>query len=483
MRPPPPALVVAACLAASPAVAHVGSPDVFHEGMAGPYRLLVAVRPPQVIPGVAEVEVRVTSPDVAAVRILPLPLTGPGARLAPVPDAARRSQDDPQFFAGSVWLMSRGAWQVRVEAEGARGAGTLSVPVPALPLRTLIMDWGLGGILLLLAAVLGAGLAGIVAAGAGEALLPPGREPAPELRRRTRGAAAVTGAVVVAVLALGHWWWSNEARESDARAYKPLTLTPSLEAAGRLLLRLTDPRAGRSQRVDDLIPDHGHLMHLFVLRVPELDRLFHLHPEAVDPGVFALRLPSMPAGHYQLFADVVHGSGLAETLVAEVDLPDLSGPPLAGDDSAGVAPPLTAPARDAAAVALEGGGRMVWEKDPGPLRVKRPYWFRFRVEDEAGAPARDLEPYMGMPGHAAFVRRDRAVFAHVHPTGSVPMAALALAAGDGVDPHAAHPTGGGLPSVVTFPYGVPQPGEYRIFVQVKRGGRVRTAAYDTRVEP
>ena len=38
----------------------------------------------------------------------------------------------------------------------------------------------------------------------------------------------------------------------------------------------------------------------------------------------------------------------------------------------------------------------------------------------------DLELYMGMPGHAMFVRRDRRVFAHVHPSGSAPMAALEI---------------------------------------------------------
>jgi hypothetical protein len=36
---------------ASAALAHVGSPDVFYEGDAGPYHLLVAIRPPVVIPG------------------------------------------------------------------------------------------------------------------------------------------------------------------------------------------------------------------------------------------------------------------------------------------------------------------------------------------------------------------------------------------------------------------------------------------------
>ena len=48
--------------------AHVGSPDVFYEGMAGPYRLLVTIRPPIVIPGVAEIEIRAADGDVGAGR-------------------------------------------------------------------------------------------------------------------------------------------------------------------------------------------------------------------------------------------------------------------------------------------------------------------------------------------------------------------------------------------------------------------------------
>ena len=42
---------------ASQAHAHVGSPDVYVESQAGPYKLFVVVRPPMVIPGVADVEV------------------------------------------------------------------------------------------------------------------------------------------------------------------------------------------------------------------------------------------------------------------------------------------------------------------------------------------------------------------------------------------------------------------------------------------
>ena len=106
--------------------------------------------------------------------------------------------------------------------------------------------------------------------------------------------------------------------------------------------------------------------------------------------------------------------------------------------------------------------------------------FTFRLDDEAGQPVRDLELYMGMPGHAVFVRRDRGAFAHVHPSGSAPMAALEIAAQGNV-PHAPHDAG--LPPTVSFPYGFPEPGDYRIFVQMKRGGVVVTAAFDARVEP
>jgi hypothetical protein len=132
---------------------------------------------------------------------------------------------------------------------------------------------------------------------------------------------------------------------------------------------------------------------------------------------------------------------------------------------------------------------MVWERDTGSLRTRRPTFFRFKLEDSHGKPAQDMELYMGMPGHAAFVRTDRSVFAHVHPSGSVPMASLSLTqnAGDGgmagMD-HSGmdHSMTQALPPEVSFPYGFPKPGDYRIFVQVKRGGTVETGVFDARVE-
>ena len=134
---------------------------------------------------------------------------------------------------------------------------------------------------------------------------------------------------------------------------------------------------------------------------------------------------------------------------------------------------------------------MVWDRGgDAPLHAKRPYLFRFRLEDADGKPAQDVQLYMGMPGHAAFVRSDRSVFAHVHPSGSVPMASLSLTAnaGDGGAAMAGMDHSGmagmtmALPPEVSFPYGFPKPGNYRIFVQVKQGGKVETGIFDARVE-
>jgi hypothetical protein len=459
--------------APAPARAHVGSPDVFFEGTAGPYRVLVTVRPPLVVPGTAEVEVRAEDDDLAEVRIVPMLATGEAARLAPTPDVAARAPGDPRAFRGEVWLMRTGAWQVRVLASGARGPGELGVPVPALPTRTLGMQRALATLLLALLAVLALGAVSVAGAAAREAPLEPGAEPGPAERRRGRRAVAIAAALALLAIYGGGRWWRADAADYDRHVYRPLGLTARVEA-GELVLAIENP-AWHGRSLADLVPDHGHLMHLFVLREPALDRIWHLHPVPRGAGAFAAPLPDLPAGRYQLFADIVHGSGLGETAAAEIDLPETHGAPLSGDDAAGAAPEGAA---EADAVALAGGGRVVWERPAAPLRARETTALRFRVEDEAGRPAGDLAPYMGMPGHLAIVREDRRVFAHVHPAGSAPMAILEELNRQDPALCGARYAPERLPATVSFPYGFPSPGRYRLFLQVKRGARIETASFD-----
>ena len=105
---------------------------------------------------------------------------------------------------------------------------------------------------------------------------------------------------------------------------------------------------------------------------------------------------------------------------------------------------------------------------------------RFVVKNPDGSAAR-LEPYMGMRGHAAVLRDDASVFVHLHPVGTVSMAAQhAFAQRMGGEAGMGHGTDG-TDGVVSFPYAFPRPGRYRVWVQVKRAGAVLTGVFDTEV--
>ncbi|HJZ72959.1 MAG TPA: hypothetical protein VKE51_14540 [Vicinamibacterales bacterium] len=470
-------LAAAALLLAWPAVAaaHVGSPDVFLDAQAGPYRVLITVRPPHAIPGVADVEVQSPANELSRVQIVPLPLTGPGAQFAPTADLAVRAANIPSLFTGHLWMMTAGSWQVRVTVHGNRGDGTISVPVPTLPQTTLAMTTPLRVLLATFMLLLCGGFVAIASAIAREGRLGAGETPGPAAVRRGRIAGTVAVLLTIAVVLLGNWWWAAEASAYARYVYKPLETMPSLAADGRLTLTLRDPGWIASRRIDDFVPDHDHLMHLFVVS-PSLDRFYHLHPRRVEPGAFAQPLPDLPAGEYELFGDLVHATGVPETVTGRFTTAGVAGRLIDGDDSewAGgresVGAGLTRTVKD---------GRIVWDYDGMPIAARKLTVFAFRIENTDGSPADDLELYMGMPGHAVFVKRDRRVFAHVHPAGSAPMAAMQIAAGTiATTPHN-HVAA--LPPAVSFPYGFPESGDYRIFVQVKRRGVVQTAAFDATV--
>lgn len=493
-----------------PAWGHVGSPDVFLEGNAGPYKLFVTVRVPQVIPGIAQIEIRSESNDVREIRIAPMQLTGPGSQYAPAPDVAQRSTTDPQFFSGNLWLMEFGSLQVRVNVDGARGTGQLAVPVPAVAQRTLPMQKPLGILLFLLMVLLGFALISIASAAVREGDLAPGAVAPAAKVRRARFALVIAAIVVAGILFIGGEWWKADDSRFARRVYTPPELESTLTPDGHLVLHQKPAliSAGNPRRpadainFDNLLLDHNHLMHFFMIRMPQMDSFWHLHPAPDGHGNFSLDLPSLPPGHYQLFADVVLTSGFPVTMVGQLKIPELKGKTMTGDDSGTVAIPIARSAKDADAYTFADGGRMIWDRGSTPLKSGTPLSFKFEVRDKDGKPANDMEPYMGMATHAEIIRSDASVFAHVHPAGSASMAALDLAQmGGAASPQPSQQdamagsrsvdmpgmnmssmdSSGHVSPDISFPYGFPKPGLYRIFVQIKRAGRIETAVFDATV--
>jgi hypothetical protein len=168
-----------------------------------------------------------------------------------------------------------------------------------------------------------------VGAAVRDAQLPPGALVQAAGRTRALIAMGIALAVVVGAVWFGDVWWQSAADDYAHYVYKPLTMTaliePGQEAGKVLKLKIEDPGWLKSRRLDDFVLDHDHLMHLYLLREPGLDLVYHLHPDQVAPGEFQLALPSIPAGSYQVYADVVHATGFPETLVARLALPEISG--------------------------------------------------------------------------------------------------------------------------------------------------------------
>jgi hypothetical protein len=465
------------------ASAHVGSPNVFFDGKAGPYTIGVVIRPPAAIPGDAQFDVRV---DGAASVTVQAAFGGAGIEAAAAPVAAQRVAGESGLYNGSFHLLRSGPYAVLVTIQGAAGEGVATVPLEALSLKEPKMPPMLGGTLLALGGFLF--VCGIAIASAA------GRE---------RGHAWKSGLAATLLLGsatyAGAVRWRNMDRDFRANALaKPVPVQAEVRTAGEVHLLHLKPSGsgGPGSSWATLVADHGKLLHLFLLREPGFDAFAHLHPVRRDAKSFEGVLPPLPPGDYRLYAEATHENGHTQTLLAKVTLPapigqpvqaamtgeawcysptsfaPSAGQPLAldGDDSWHIG---SSAAADGRMSPLMGGGRMVFQ-NAGSLVADRETMLRFALADGA-----TLQPYMGMLGHAVIRRSDGSVFTHLHPMGTISMAAQALY----LEPAATREPmiSATATNEVLFPYAFPQPGDYRVWVQVRVNGRVLTGVFDMKV--
>ncbi len=392
-------LLVGVLLCANSAYAHVGNKDIYQTVDVGQYRLFVTVRTPLVIPGVAQLEVRSSGVPINSITVTPLPLTGEASKHPPTADAMKASSSDPAFFTGSLWIMASGSWQVRFNIVGAGGAATASVPVPAVPTGILGMQRPMGVMLAIMGCILILGVIGIVMAAVREARLVPGAEPEPLRRRRALIAGAAAFAVCAIVVWLSGKWWNVEAADYAAGIHRNSEMRASLDG-NRLDLVMGDADRTSGWKLienSQLLADHGHLMHLYAIRWPEMDAVFHLHPVPRSQEGFAQALPAMPAGTYRLYADVVFRNGFPETETALLAIPaGMSGSPL-GSEDASATPPAISAGQIGTRYKLPDGYTMEWEK-PTVLTANTPYKLVFRLLDPQGRPAANMQPIWAWQG-------------------------------------------------------------------------------------
>jgi len=216
-----------------------------------------------------------------------------------------------------------------------------------------------------------------------------------------------------------------------------LDLTPTELAAGertQLRFRIEDEQ-GATVREFDL--EHERRLHLIVVR-RDGSGFQHLHPEMAADGTWTVPLTLPAAGVYRLFADFsVAGEPL--TLATDLFVPGRFEP-------RPFPPPAPAAAVDGYEVRLADGA----------LHAGVPAQLRFAVS-RAGQPV-ELEDYLGARGHLVALREGDLASLHVHPDGEETAA--------GVIPYEAE---------------FPSAGRYRLYLQFKHEGQVRTAPFTVEV--
>lgn len=243
---------------------------------------------------------------------------------------------------------------------------------------------------------------------------------------------------------------STEASAGNPHGGTDDATPPGLQVAAgdhRLLLDRNrfssgDPRArldfqvvdgsGRPVRAFEI--DHEKKMHFIVVR-RDLTGFQHLHPSMGVDSTWSANVDFSRGGVYRVFADFTRG-GVKRTLGADVHVggayrPD---PP----------PPVRnmADAGDGLTVALGSDQAQASEA---------------RVEFEVSRNGRnvddELQPYLGARGHLVALREGDLAYLHTHPDGDE----------------------------LAFETDYPSPGSYRLFLQFRYGGEVRTATFTQRV--
>jgi hypothetical protein len=204
-------------------------------------------------------------------------------------------------------------------------------------------------------------------------------------------------------------------------------------AAGRPADLSFTIRGSDGRPVTDFEVEHEKRMHFIVVR-RDLARFQHLHPTLGADGTWHVRVALPDPGSYRVFADFKR-DGENATLAADLAVDG-------NVDWLPIPPP---------AVGAEAGDGYRVRVDGTTSRAGREAELRFAVTRN-GRPV-EVEPYLGARGHLVALREGDLAYLHVHPEE------------DGT----------------SFMTEFPTAGRYRLFLQFKDEGRVRTAAFTREV--
>jgi len=209
--------------------------------------------------------------------------------------------------------MDSGSSSIELSIDGPDGKQQVVVPVMAVATALRDMPEGTGFGLAAMGLLLVVMLITIIGASNADGIVAPGQAPPAKIGRRRLAGMSVGLVVIVLILAGWRSWWNSTAEDyRNVQLYRPTPIRSSIKGVGdqrQLTIQFDTTGFGNDRQkrrtLSYILPDHGKLMHAFLVRMPSLDAFAHLHPNRHDTLTYEATLPALPGGKYLLYTDVV----------------------------------------------------------------------------------------------------------------------------------------------------------------------------------
>jgi plastocyanin len=242
--------------------------------------------------------------------------------------------------------------------------------------------------------------------------------------------------------------------ETDEFTVKIETTPRSPKAGEKVKFRFTIYHPVTEKQVKEFNILHDMPFHLFLVS-QDFEQFYHIHPEKQPDGSFTIEHVLPKAGYYKIFCDFFPVGGMPQVTQNNIVTSGFKGDLVS--TQAKLVP-------DKNLVKTIDGTRFELKFEPAQLFSGRPAELHYHlVDNQTGEPVKDLQPYLGAWGHTLILSEDATDYLHSHPIEMIP---------DDADRTGLK----GGPKVV-FDTFFPRPGNYRIWSQFQRQGKIITVSF------
>jgi hypothetical protein len=235
--------------------------------------------------------------------------------------------------------------------------------------------------------------------------------------------------------------------------------TPKSPKAGeKVKFRFTVFHPVTDKQIKEFNILHDMPFHLFVIS-QDFEHFDHIHPSKQPEGSFTIETTLPLAGYYKIFCDFFPVGGMPQITQHNLVTAGYRGDLLSSQ--ARLVP-------DKRLVKAVDGTQFELKFEPAqPFAGKSAELHYHIVDAGSGEPVKDLRPYLGAWGHTLILSEDATDYLHSHPTEMIPEEVDRSKLSGGPD--------------VVFDTFFPRPGNYRIWSQFQRQGKILTVAFTVHI--